>query len=227
MISEGCHSDRLCFCAVARASQESVVAITRDRQSPPWRALPKIYKVTRYIFRLRSSAPKHTTTSSLIFLFLARYIIAMRVAPRTSVALGFALTSFVGLSLAQGPQNPFGSANGGSLNGAGASGSQNPFGNTGAASGSGSQNPFGNTGAASGSGSQNPFGNSGAASGSGSQNPFVPPTTGGNTGGSTGGSTGGGPLLDGDGCPAVRAAPPTDNLIYAGSPICPSGKRSA
>ncbi|KAK1763282.1 hypothetical protein QBC33DRAFT_518873 [Phialemonium atrogriseum] len=121
----------------------------------------------------------------------------MKINFRTSPLLAFTLSGFLGLALSDGPQNPFGSADDASLNGAGASGSQNPFGdNTAGGSGGGSQNPFDPP--------------NGGGAGGGSQNPSDP-------------SNGAGPLIDGEGCPATRAAPPTSALVYANSPICPSG----
>ncbi|KAJ4288813.1 hypothetical protein N0V88_007140 [Collariella sp. IMI 366227] len=143
--------------------------------------------------------------------------------------LGLVVSGFLGLALnvgAQqgGTQNPFAAADNAALNGAGSSGSQNPFGSgssTGSADSAGNQNPFGGgTGGGTGSGG------TGSGDLSGNQNPFGG-GTGSGTGTGTGSSGSNNPVdarLDSPGCPATRAAAPAGQaLIYASSPVCPTG----
>jgi hypothetical protein len=85
-------------------------------------------------------------------------------------------------------------------------------------------------------GSQIPSGQNFGNNGNGnsnldSQNPLGQNSGNLNTGGPNSGSqnpsgSGFGPLVNGVGCPNARVAAPasTDNLVYASSPVCPSGK---
>lgn len=142
-----------------------------------------------------------------------------------------------------GDQNPIGQNSGGNNNGDSGPGNQNSFNQNSGNTNTGASNPAGNqnsgnagTGNSNSGGSQNPagqnFGNNGNDnSNSGSQNPLgqnsgnVNPS-GPNSGTQNPSGGGFGPLVNGVGCPNARVAAPasTDRLVYANSPVCPSGK---